>query len=337
MTLGKRIAENRKRLGLTQDQLAEKLGLTAQAVSKWENDQSCPDITMLPKLAEIFDITTDELLGREVPPKVHTAEVVNDDKESSAFVEVHNEQDGWTFKWDGGRKGAVMFAVMVLMIGGLLLAAKFLHWDVSFWNIAWPCALLCTGITWLLKKFSIFSFGLTLFSGYCLVNNLGIWQLDLAEELIFPLCVVLFGLALLFDSFRKPKRSHIHFERNGKSKEFTSNCYTEDGEFECDVSFGEISYLVKTECLHSGNANISFGELTVDLSGCQQIASDCSIDANCAFGQLNLLVPRCYRVESRDSVAFASVQTKGEPDQNVKGVIHVDANANFGEISIRYI
>ncbi len=39
-TLGKRIAENRKRLKLTQDQLAEKLGITAQAVSKWENDVS---------------------------------------------------------------------------------------------------------------------------------------------------------------------------------------------------------------------------------------------------------------------------------------------------------
>ena len=62
-TLGKRIMEHRKALGLTQDQLAEKLGVTAQAVSKWENDQSCPDITMLPKLADIFGITTDALLG----------------------------------------------------------------------------------------------------------------------------------------------------------------------------------------------------------------------------------------------------------------------------------
>ena len=61
-TLGKRIVDNRKRLKLTQDQLAEKLGVTAQAVSKWENDQSCPDITILPKLADIFGISTDELL-----------------------------------------------------------------------------------------------------------------------------------------------------------------------------------------------------------------------------------------------------------------------------------
>ena len=39
-TIGKRIMQNRKQLKLTQDQLAEQLGVTAQAVSKWENDQS---------------------------------------------------------------------------------------------------------------------------------------------------------------------------------------------------------------------------------------------------------------------------------------------------------
>ena len=65
-TMGKRIAACRKRMGLTQDALAEQLGVTAQAVSKWENDQSCPDITMIPKLANLFSITTDELLGVEV-------------------------------------------------------------------------------------------------------------------------------------------------------------------------------------------------------------------------------------------------------------------------------
>ena len=64
-TLGKRIIANRKQLGMTQDKLAEQLGVTAQAVSKWENDQSCPDITMLPRLSEIFGCTTDELLGIE--------------------------------------------------------------------------------------------------------------------------------------------------------------------------------------------------------------------------------------------------------------------------------
>lgn len=49
LTLGKRILYHRKRLGLTQDQLAEKMGVTAQAVSKWEHDLSCPDVTTVPR------------------------------------------------------------------------------------------------------------------------------------------------------------------------------------------------------------------------------------------------------------------------------------------------
>ena len=45
-TLGKRIAYHRKRLGMTQEQLAQRVGVSAQAVSKWENNLSCPDITI---------------------------------------------------------------------------------------------------------------------------------------------------------------------------------------------------------------------------------------------------------------------------------------------------
>jgi len=52
-TIGNRIKQLRKSRSMTQDQLADKLGVTAQAVSKWENDQSCPDIAMLPAKAPI--------------------------------------------------------------------------------------------------------------------------------------------------------------------------------------------------------------------------------------------------------------------------------------------
>lgn len=48
-TLGQRIAELRKKEGLTQEELAEKLGVSPQAVSKWENDISCPDIMSIPR------------------------------------------------------------------------------------------------------------------------------------------------------------------------------------------------------------------------------------------------------------------------------------------------
>ena len=62
-TLGQRIAFYRKKCNLTQEELAEKCSVTPQAVSKWENDISAPDISLIPVLAELFNITCDELLG----------------------------------------------------------------------------------------------------------------------------------------------------------------------------------------------------------------------------------------------------------------------------------
>ena len=63
VTLGKRIADLRREKGLKQDELAEKLGVSPQAVSKWENDQTCPDISLLPSLAKILGVSVDELLS----------------------------------------------------------------------------------------------------------------------------------------------------------------------------------------------------------------------------------------------------------------------------------
>ena len=65
-TLGQRLSRLRKNLGLKQDDIAEKVNISSQAVSKWENDLSAPDISTLPILADILNVSLDELLGREV-------------------------------------------------------------------------------------------------------------------------------------------------------------------------------------------------------------------------------------------------------------------------------
>ena len=61
-TLGAMIAELRKQHGMTQLELAEKMGVTDKAVSKWERDLSCPDINSLPNLAEILGVSVEELM-----------------------------------------------------------------------------------------------------------------------------------------------------------------------------------------------------------------------------------------------------------------------------------
>lgn len=61
-TIGNRISKFRKAKGMTQEDLSSKLGVSSQAVSKWETDTSCPDISLLPQLCKVLGISTDELL-----------------------------------------------------------------------------------------------------------------------------------------------------------------------------------------------------------------------------------------------------------------------------------
>ena len=62
-SLGSMIASLRKQRGMTQLDLAVKMGVTDKAVSKWERDLSCPDISLLPRLAELFGVSVDELMN----------------------------------------------------------------------------------------------------------------------------------------------------------------------------------------------------------------------------------------------------------------------------------
>ena len=61
-TLGTMIAELRKQQGMTQLELAKKMGVTDKAVSKWERDLSCPDISAFPNLAEILGVSVEDLM-----------------------------------------------------------------------------------------------------------------------------------------------------------------------------------------------------------------------------------------------------------------------------------
>ena len=67
MTLGERIQSYRKKNGLSQEQLAEALGVSRQAVSKWELNDAQPDLDKVRALARLFQVSTETLLGTESP------------------------------------------------------------------------------------------------------------------------------------------------------------------------------------------------------------------------------------------------------------------------------
>lgn len=73
-TFGSMIAALRKEKGMTQLELAEKIGVTDKAVSKWERDLSFPDVNLIPKLATIFNVTVDELMQVKADIKENAAD-----------------------------------------------------------------------------------------------------------------------------------------------------------------------------------------------------------------------------------------------------------------------
>ena len=336
-TLGKRIVSNRKRLGLTQDQLAEQLGVTAQAVSKWENDQSCPDISMLPRLADIFDITTDVLLGRSPQEAVHDAEIVTENQADPFCAEECHVY------WNGRKGVGIGIATWILLLGAQLLAAYLLNWNVTFWELAWPTGLTVFGIFGLFPRFSFFRLGCALLGAFCILNSLDAAPFHLSKELLLPAFLLLFGLSLLIDSlggagtkkYAASRGGHIF--TSGRDVQTDNHFLVRDDSFDCALTFGEDSHDIQLPRLAGGSATVSFGDLTIDLTGCGEITLGCPISTRCAFGALQFYVPKWCRVDLMSRKAFAAIDIKGTPDPNPKASISMDAHVSFGEISIRYI
>ena len=93
MTLGQRIAALRRQKELTQEAVAEALGVSAQAVSKWENDVSCPDIMLLPQLAKMLGVTVDALLSGEPEPETRLVPVGSRKSFNDLILKVRIDSD----------------------------------------------------------------------------------------------------------------------------------------------------------------------------------------------------------------------------------------------------
>lgn len=88
MSLGERLYELRKKKGLSQEEVAEKLNVTRQSVSKWETDESKPDFDKIVPICELYEISTNELLGGTKEEKEEQeVEVINkDNKKKRALI-----------------------------------------------------------------------------------------------------------------------------------------------------------------------------------------------------------------------------------------------------------
>lgn len=90
MNLSKTIYDLRREKGYTQENLAEMLGVSTAAVSKWECDNAYPDITLLPQLAEIFNVSLDYLMGYDLAKRQTISEII---KEANRLSKNLNRDD----------------------------------------------------------------------------------------------------------------------------------------------------------------------------------------------------------------------------------------------------
>lgn len=118
LQIGARIAENRRKKGLTQEELAGHMGVSKPAVSKWESGQSYPDILLLPVLAAYFNITIDELVGYE--PQMTKEEIralshrLADDFTKEPFDQVLSRCEDYLKKYYSCWQLQVQFGLLLL-------------------------------------------------------------------------------------------------------------------------------------------------------------------------------------------------------------------------------
>lgn len=92
MNLGNNLFQARKKVGLSQETVAEKLGVSRQTVSKWETDETVPDIYQTKKLAKLYNLTLDELIEFDIDVKEIEEVIKNTNEEKEAKI-------NWTNAW----------------------------------------------------------------------------------------------------------------------------------------------------------------------------------------------------------------------------------------------
>ena len=99
MNLGNNLFQARKRTGLSQEAVAEKLGVSRQTISKWETDETIPDIYQSKKLAKLYNLSLDELIEFDIDVKEIEDVIKNTNKEVEKKID-------WTHVW--GKKYPIL-------------------------------------------------------------------------------------------------------------------------------------------------------------------------------------------------------------------------------------
>ncbi len=178
MEIGQKLREARQRRGLTQEELAERLRLSRQTISNWENERSYPDIMSLIALSDLYGLSLDELVKEDRHMIDHLRESTDTVRQRQKLSKLMLLAvylavwalcllSFWVTRWLGGSVDAMGYSLLVLYLilpAATLVLSVWVGRDRAYAETRW-LMLLFFGAMYMLAPYATFSLANTLLSG----------------------------------------------------------------------------------------------------------------------------------------------------------------------------
>ena len=207
INLGNNLYNLRKKSGLSQEEFAEKIHISRQAVSKWERGEAFPDTENLIEIAEFYGVTIDELVNR-TEPFDGVAEAADTGADEAPASDTAADEDGkskttvkvtWSFNWHDLPYPLIVTAAY-LLLGFLVPNGWAIYWTLFITIPIYSTVVECIKV----KRFSPFAYPVLCAFVYCLCGMLtGVWH---PSWLIFISIPIYYWLAYQLDKAIATKR-----------------------------------------------------------------------------------------------------------------------------------
>ncbi len=308
MTLGEKIKEARKQAGISQEQLAEKMGISRSAVAKWEVNNGMPDIENLKLLANLLGVTIDYLVDE------------NEDFEKIAEKEEPREGGNKIKKIKSIMWGIALISVGIVFALNALNIADFDMFFDGWWTlfIIVPCAVdlfverektgniigLIIGVFLLLCCREILSFSM-------------LWKM------LIPAIIVIVGLKMILSGLL-----------GNKADEIIANIKASGGETKVGTAiFSGQDMNYDGEVFEGAELSAIFGGVECNLKNAI-IEKDCAIKIEAIFGGIDIFVPDNVNVSVKSNCIFGGISNKTPTRKNVP-TLYITGTCVFGGVDIK--
>lgn len=174
MEIGSKLKSTRVKMGMTQEKVADEIGVSRQTISNWENNRSFPDIVSVISLSNLYSVSLDELLKEDKEMIKYLNESTNEVKSRQKFsklIQVMSYLLIWAMAiivfWIGGRTDAMGYSLVVFYLVlpvSTLVISIFIGKDSGWANYKW-IMLLFFGFMYMLASYATFSLANTIAFG----------------------------------------------------------------------------------------------------------------------------------------------------------------------------